>query len=255
MATKSTTDQFWDQRAALETDPAQVNIGDSVQRDHELQFVFQHLSPDVRMVEIGCGNGYVSQQLRDRVAHLDAFDYAEAMVARARELYGETNNRFFTDSVLDPIHTRSDYDVALCVRVLINLRDLEEQRVAIANMRGMLRPGGRLILIEGFRDGFDAINALRTAVGLIEAKPASINFYSYLGDLLPTVHEYFTVESAWHSGLFDFLTRIVYPQLVGPENATGPGEFHRKIEPLVRANTLPDLGKFARVHGFVLARR
>lgn len=255
MNSKSSTDQFWNERSVREPDIAKVNIADTVQRDTELQFVFKHLPLGARMVEVGCGNGYVSQQLRARVAHVDSFDYAERMVEQARATYGEKNNRFFQDSVLAPNDAKPPYDVALCVRVLINLRNLEEQRLAIRNMANFLRPGGRLVLIEGYRDGFDAINAFRKAIGLDPAEPAKINFYSYLGELLPSINEHFIIEQTWHSGVFDFLTRIVYPQLVGAENAKEPGEFHAKIEAVVRANDAPDLARFARLHGFALAKR
>jgi SAM-dependent methyltransferase len=251
---KSATDEYWSQRAATEADDAKVNMHDTVQRDHELQFVFRHLWSSARMIEIGCGNGYVTQQLRARVAHVDAFDYSENMVKRARSTYGEANNRFFLDNVLEPRKTKGPYDAALCVRVLINLRSLEDQKMAIRNISKMLRSGGRLILVEGFRDGFDAINGFRKTIGLSPAIPGA-RMYSYLSELLPTINEHFTVERRWHTGLYDFLTRVVFPQLVGAENATVPGEFHCKIEPIVRANDEPELARFARVHGFVLARQ
>jgi SAM-dependent methyltransferase len=255
MITKSSTDQFWNRRAVTEPEVAKVNIADTVQRDLELQFIFEHLPPATRIVEVGCGNGYVTQQLRSRVSFVDAFDYAESMVESARSNYGETNNRFLHDSVLDPKYVKGPYDAAVCVRVLINLRNLEEQKLAVLNMAGMLPPGGRLILVEGYRDGFDAINALRKAIGLTPAKPAAVNFYSYLDELLPSIDEHFAIEQTWHSGLYDYLTRIVYPQLIGAENATGPGEFHSKIEAIVRANDGPDMARFARLHGLVLARK
>jgi SAM-dependent methyltransferase len=255
MNLKTKTDQFWNQRPDLEQDEAKVNISDTVQRDMELQFIFDRLSPSDRVVEVGCGNGYVSQQLRSRVAQLDSFDYAENMIERALALWGEQNNRFFHDSVLSPKNLARPYDAAICVRVLINLRNLEEQRVAIRNMAGMLRQGGCLILVEGYRDGFDAINKFREMIGLAPAVPAAINFYSYLGDLLPTITEHFVIERTWHSGPFDFLTRIVYPQMVGAENAHAPGAFHSKIEPIVRATDTRDLARFARLHGFALAKK
>ncbi len=85
--------------------------------------------------------------------------------------------------------------------------------------------------------------------------PAKINFYSYLHELMPTIARHFVIEKTWHSGMFDFLTRLVYPQLEGPEKTHEPGAFHKKIEAIVRANTLPDLALYARLHGFSLAAR
>jgi SAM-dependent methyltransferase len=252
---KSSTDEYWDNRALTEPEAAKVNMPDTVQRDLELDFVSRHLWPTARLVEIGCGNGYVSQQLRTRVAHVDAFDYSENMIARAHRIYGETNNRFFLDDVRDPKNTRPPYDAALCVRVLMNLRNLDEQRIALRNMAEMLRPGGRLILIEGFRDGFDALSGFRQAIGIPQVVPAAHNFYSYLADVKPTINELFLVEETWHTGLYDFLTRIVFPQLVGAENAVQPGDFHAKIEPIVRAYDEPEMARLARVHGFALIRR
>jgi len=99
---KSNTDRHWNDRALSESDDARVNIADTVQRDLELQFIFSQLPADAQVLEVGCGNGYVTRQLRERVRHVDAFDYAENMVARGRANYGETNNRFFHGSVLDP---------------------------------------------------------------------------------------------------------------------------------------------------------
>ena len=208
------------------------------------------------MLEVGCGNGYVSRELRERVAHLDSFDYAENMVERARRSYGERNNRFFHASVLDPAACeREAYDAALCVRVLINLRDLREQAAAIGNIAGWLKPGGKLILVEGFRDGFDALNGLRQEVALPDLVPAAINFYSTVDELMPALEGRFDVVDTFHSGMFDFLTRIVYPRLVGPDRVGENEDFHRKIEAVARRFNPAALTSLARVRGFALVRR
>jgi len=252
---KSATDLFWNQRAADEPDLARVNMPDIVQRDLELEFVFANLWPSARLVEVGCGNGYTSQQLRNRVAFVDAFDYAEKMIEQAQTAYGETNNRFLHDSVLDPKHLQPPYDIALCVRVLMNLRDLGEQRTALLNIARMLRPGGRPILIEGLRDGFEALTQFRQSIGLPPVVPASHNFHSSLVEMTTALSAHFIIERTWHTGLYDFLTRIVFPRLVGAENATKPGEFHAKVGPIVSGFEGPEMARFARVHGFVLTRR
>jgi len=255
MQVKSETDRHWNERAKSGIDVAKINIDDTVQRDLELQFVLQNLDRGARVLEVGCGNGYVTQQLRERVAFIDAFDFAENMIEHGRKRYGETNNRFFHDSVLDPKNTQGPYDIAVCIRVLINLRNLEEQKRAIQNIAGLLKRGGKLVLIEGYREGFEALSAFRSGVGMPALRPASINYYSALTELMPVLQREFTIADTFHTGLFDFLTRIVYPSLVGPDQASHAGEFHLKIEPIVRAYAGTDMAPFARLHGFSLIRR
>jgi SAM-dependent methyltransferase len=272
MRAKSPTDEYWNQRALTEADDAKVNMPDTVQRDHELQFIFQYLLPHSRVLEVGCGNGYVTQQIREKVSHVDAFDYAENMIKRALSTFGEKNSRFFVDDVLDPQEVKPPYDTVVCVRVLMNLRNHDEQTRAVANIAKVLREGGQLILVDGFQDGFETLNEIRTKVGLPPVTPAAHNFHCAVSELLSVATREFVVQATWHTGVYDFLTRVVFPQLVGPENATRPGEFHSKIEPIVRAHavlegmcseSLPiapvskrrDMEQYARVRGFVLTRR
>jgi SAM-dependent methyltransferase len=253
---KSDTDRHWNDRALTEADNARVNIADTVQRDLELEYVFSQMSAESRVLEVGCGNGYTTSLLRKRVKYVDAFDYAENMVERARAKYGETNNWFYHASVLDANACDAvAYDAIVCARVLINLRNAEEQRIALNNMAGWLKPGGRLVLVEGFTDGFIVLNELRRKCGLPDLAPASINFYMALNELMPVIERLFTVAGEFHTGMFDFLTRVVYPRLVGPDNVGASDEFHRKIAPIARHHNTDAMQPLARVRGFTLVRR
>src|SRR5262249_10833654 len=152
--TKSDTDHHWNRRALAEGDDAKVNIHDTEQRDLELDFVFRQLPAAGRVLEVGCGNGYVTREIRQRVRHVDAFAYAENMIARARGLW-RNQQPFFYGNVLDPATCEANaYDAAICIRVLINLHDIREQTAALKNIGRWLRPSGKLILVEGFSDGF-----------------------------------------------------------------------------------------------------
>ena len=188
------------------------------------------------MLEVGCGNGYVTQQLRERVRHVDGFDYAENMVARARANYGETNNRFFHASVLDPNACEAGtYDAAVCVRVLINLRDAGEQATALGNIARWLKPGGRLILVEGFTDGFDALNELRGKCELPDLVPAAINFYSSIAELMPVIERSFTVaERVPHRHV-----RFPDPGRLSAPGRAGPGRRLRRFPPQDRHHRAP----------------
>jgi SAM-dependent methyltransferase len=252
---KSDTDVHWNERALQEQSDARVNIADLVQRSLENQFILSLLRQDARILEVGCGNGYLTAELRKHVRSVDAFDYSENMIARAKQSAGESNSRFFLDNVLAPRHVEPPYDMIVCVRVLINLRNLEEQELAVRNLASMLPRGGSLVLVEGFLDGFQALNDLRDKTGLPAMKPAAINFYSRLEELMPVITHFFSVAARFHTGLFDVLTRVAYPLLVGPENAVGPSPFHERMLPLLRLLPCDDLLPYARVRGFQLLRR
>lgn len=250
---KSSTDIHWNERAVTEKADEKVNIADIAQRDLETAFVLSVL-PRGRILEVGCGNGHLTKVLREHAAHVDGFDYAENMIERARSYVGERNNRFFHDNVLDPKGVQPPYDGVVCVRVLINLRNLEEQRLAVKNMANLVKPGGKLILVEGFLDGFEALNELRQRAGIARLAPATINFYSRLEDLMPTLRSEFRIGARFHSGMFDFLTRVVYPAIVGPEKATGPSDFHDKVLPIARSFNPDAFEHLARLRGLELMK-
>lgn len=255
MSVKSTTDLHWNERAASVADDVEVNLMDIFQREIEYDYVCRYLESGMRIAEVGCGNGFSTERFRAIVQHVDAFDYAEKMIERAREAFGEENNRFIHDSVLDPQHLESEYDAVVCVRVLINLRDLDEQKLAIRNMAKLTKQGGRLILAEGFTEGFDALNTLRVEVGLPRLTPASINFYSSTSDLDPVLEESFELEETFHLGAYDYLTRVMYPLVVGPENAKHNTNFSERCSELARAFNPDCFERLSRMRGLVLRRR
>jgi len=253
--TKSSTDLHWDKRAREEQDPTRVNISDLPQRQCENQFLFGALEPQDRVLEVGCGNGYLTNELRRHVAGVDAFDFSESMIDAAKEQFGQRNGRFFVDSVLDAHHVEPPYDAVVCVRVLINLANTAEQILAVRNMAKWLKPAGRLVLLEGFLDGFEALNELRSRCGMTPIAPAPINHYCRWGELEPTVTDLFDIGAEWRSGMFDLLTRVVYPLVVGPARAQGPSDFHDKVLPLALTLNPACLGQYGRVRGYVLKRK
>lgn len=255
MVTKSNVDIHWDERAVTEKDHVKVNIADTTQRQLEINFLMPHLSKQDAVLEVGCGNGFLTNCIREHVTHVDAFDYASNMISGAKKIYGEKNNSFFEDSIVNPQFINKQYDVVICVRVLINLQNLQEQKQALLNLISFVKTGGKLILIEGFSDGFEAIDMLRKKVGLSSLKPASINFYSKLSEFMPMLEKEFILKNDFHSGCFDFLTRVVYPMLAGEENATGHSDFHEKIYPIANVYNLDAMKDLARLRGFVLEKK
>lgn len=252
--TKSSTDIFWNERPQTGIDPKRVNIDDLVQRKLEADFVLKHLNKEDEALEVGCGNGFFSSALREHVKHLDSFDYAENMIEQAKEVYREKNNTFFHDNLLEPKEQNKSYDVVICVRVLINLSDFQQQETAFENLISFVKPGGKLILIEGFSEGFEKLNSLRTSSGIPTLSPAPINYYSSCKDFVELFSENLSILDTMHTGSFDYLTRVIYPALVGSENASGPSDFHEKILEVARAYNPDEFACLARLKGWVLKK-
>ena len=253
-ARKTSTDLHWSERARSVRDDAEVNIMDVFQRELEYDHIEPFLSTEMSVLEVGCGNGFSSDRFRKCARWVDAFDYSEEMVNRARARFGETNNRFFHDDVLEPREFRGPYDAVVCVRVLINLKDSDEQRRALDNMHAALRAGGRLVLVEGFTDGFEHLNRLRSEVGLPPLVPAPINYYTPLAELEEALSDRFEISARFHLGAYDYLTRVVYPLQVGPENALHNTNFSERCQLLARAFNPDALGHLSRIRGLVLTK-
>lgn len=252
----SETDAFWNERARQEKNDDHVNIADATQRELETSFILNQVRPDDRVLEVGCGNGWLTSRLRAKASWVDSFDYAANMVERAKSLHGEKNNRFFTDNVLNLGNTQPPYSLIICVRVLINLQSLEEQKQAVSSLAAQLAPGGRLVLIEGYLDGFQQTSLLRERCGMSALTPAAINYYSPYAALLEHIRtELHVLDDSFHTGTFDLLTRVVYPLIAG-ENAVNPlADFHVKTAVLAEKLSLEALKPFARLRGLVLGRK
>lgn len=252
---KTNTETYWDDRAEHIEKEIDVNMNDIFQRELEYDFVCQHLIEEMSILEAGCGNGFSTALFRMLVKSVDAFDNSENMIRRAKHKYGEKNNRFICDDVLSPKIITGVYDAVLCIRVLINLHSLEQQKRAISNLALFVRPGGLLILIEGFKDGYVNLDKLREKAVLPPLEPNRINLYSSIIDLLPTVGEIFSIEDRFHSGMYDFLTRLFFPLVAGADKVRHNTAFSEKSMKATRAYNPDCFESFSRVRGFALRKR
>jgi SAM-dependent methyltransferase len=242
----------WDQQAHNMPNDAKVNLEDIYQRDLENHYIQKYLEQDMNILEIGCGNGYSTNVFRSLVNHVTAFDISEAMIKRAKDTFDEGNNTtFLVDDILEPAQIEGDFDAVVCVRVLINLKNLNEQIKAINNIKRFIRPGGILILAEGFRNGFEYLDRMRTKLGLGSLVPAAINYYSYLDEILPSLQDLDRI-AVFHLGMYDYLTRIYYPLV--ERNIKHNTIFNEQAMRLTKEYNPDEMTLFSRMQGFVFRK-
>ncbi|MFF3113265.1 class I SAM-dependent methyltransferase [Kitasatospora sp. NPDC057904] len=100
------------------------------------------------VLDVGCGTGSLSMLLARRGHRVTGVDLAPRMLERARAKLAEAGlpARFLTGDAAAPPVGEERFDVLLCRHLLWTLPDPE---AALRQWTALLRPGGRLVLVEG----------------------------------------------------------------------------------------------------------
>lgn len=138
------------------------------------------------LLDVGGGHGYYSMELVESTPGLNAtiFDRPDALTvateATAERALEERISVVEGDYTTDDLGTSDKYDVVLLFNV-IHAHDESGTRDLFARAKSVLRPGGRLIILDQFRDK-----------GRMPVSRAGIGFVSltYLVTLGARVHEY-----------------------------------------------------------------
>lgn len=133
---------FWNRRAAKY---AAQPIADPAAYTEKLARTQRLLTPDMDVLEFGCGTGGTALAHAPHVRTVFAIDSSEEMIgiARARaEEAGVGNVRFQTDSIETLNATDASFDVVLGMSILHLVSDRD---VVIDKVRRLLRPGGHFV--------------------------------------------------------------------------------------------------------------
>lgn len=130
------------------------------------------LPPAPRVLEIGCGTGFLTEALIEQGISGEwlVTDLAPAMLARCRARIGDAPGRRFT--VLDGEHgpgpDGGPFDL-ICSSLALQWFD--DLPAAAARLRGWLAPGGHLIFTTLAAETFAEWRAAHDAVGLVAGTP------------------------------------------------------------------------------------
>jgi ubiquinone/menaquinone biosynthesis C-methylase UbiE len=108
-----------------------------------------------RILDVGCGSGALSAALRDRGAIMSGFDLSQAMIDLARRRLGEDADLIVADLAKPLPYADAAFDDVVASLVLHYLEDWTEP---LAELRRVLKPGGRLILSVNHPIVYTALN-------------------------------------------------------------------------------------------------
>ena len=161
----------------------QSTMADEITRRIETDAILSFVSsaaPKDRIVDVGCGNGYTLSRLAECFPRVKLFGFEPNCTLRAL-----AESRFVGGSavVLDGdlrkprFNGSQKFDLLICQRVIINILNPEEQKLALLNAIGAVEAGGHLLFIEAFQSGLERLNAARQEFELAPIPVAHHNLY------------------------------------------------------------------------------
>lgn len=139
---------LWDSEAPTFDDAADHGLHDPAVRGawrSLLSGLLPH--PPARVADLGCGTGTLALLLAEEGHRVDGVDFSPEMVSRAvAKTGGEPDVAILEGDAFSPPLPPTTYDVVLTRHVLWALPDPVE---ALRRWVALLRPGGRLVLVEG----------------------------------------------------------------------------------------------------------
>jgi len=140
---------YWDAEAAGFDEAADHGLRDPQVRGAWDRLLREHLPEEpVDVLDLGCGTGSLTMLLAEAGHRVHGVDLAPAMVAAARAKVAASGTTATVEvgDASDPPGLAGAYDVVLTRHVLWALPD---PSAALSRCVRLLRPGGRLLLVEG----------------------------------------------------------------------------------------------------------
>ena len=227
LPTNDSIRKYWDSKAEnLKTDPS-ATMKDVILRSMEIQAINARLNPYDTLLDIGCGNAFGSIEFAQHCGSVLAVDYSDKMIAMAQEAIRDCNLDNIHAEVGDVLAIGSLYPNAFnsvsSIRCLINLPDEKSQYQAIEQLSRVLVDGGRLFLLEGVAEHFNAMNFARQQMGL---SSIDLDWHNHLfakDDLEKALKKHFVIEEIVDFGEYYFLSRIIHPLVTKPEDPSFNG--------------------------------
>lgn len=179
----------------------------------EREVISSYMTNDSSVLEVGCGDGRTSIYLKTKNdISITAFDYAEGMVRKAKKnarISSVNGIVFFVLDLNEVDQLEGKFDYVISKRVLINLRDYQEQVAVIKKISHVLAPGGTFLMCESSKRGLSNINKLRKLFNLKEISSPWHNTYIDDNKLIKENLPLELIERKDFTSTYYFLSRIV----------------------------------------------
>lgn len=262
--------EYYAEQAKLCGDHWSSTMQDEVVRTKEIEFIESNLrsfsnwinsqcgNDAINVLDLGCGNGYTTELMTQKFQRAKFWggDFCDNLLVIAKQR-GLPNCQFcecdarklqFEDGFFDFVYTE---------RCLINIRDWEEQKVALAEVARIVKPGGVYAMIECFMDGHQNYNKARTELGLSEIPLPSVNLFFDKEATMSELRKYFEQDNSEYSpepsrpnflSSHYFAARVLHASV--SDKVVRNSEFVKFF-----SAALPPIGNYSPIQGFIWKRK
>ncbi len=198
-------------------DPGVESMYDKNLLEVEIAAISEYLSEADEVLDIGCGEGEGTTKYFEKVNKIVGLDVSPVRLQKLkdRNVHIETLQMDMKD--LSSARVKMRFTKVITQRSLINLKSFDEQKKVILAIHSLLEDRGRYLMLEGFLEGSNEINRIRTDFGL---PPIDIKWHNCFFDKEKLINEagsHFELEEMRDFSAYFFLTRVVNAVLKHPE--------------------------------------
>ncbi len=112
------------------------------QRDFHYKIAETYLEPDMKVLDIACGQGYGTIYLSDRVAEIHGADIDNNVIVHAKSLSNRTNTHFHVEDITETSFSDNTFDTVISMETIEHV----DAMACLKELHRIIRPGGLLIL-------------------------------------------------------------------------------------------------------------
>jgi ubiquinone/menaquinone biosynthesis C-methylase UbiE len=195
------SDKFWDRAAERY---AKSTVSDEATYQRKLTETQSYFTPDMRILEFGCGTGTTAVHHAPYVNHVEAIDISENMleIGRGRAREADIENINFTRGTLIEFNAgTASMDAVLGLNVLHLLPD---RQAVVSEIARILKPGGIFVSSTGcLGNSYLRFIKLIVPLGKFLGLMPDVFVLTEAELASEVANAGFTIESQWHHGMSD----------------------------------------------------
>jgi acetyltransferase-like isoleucine patch superfamily enzyme len=122
--------------------------------NQRIHFCLEHIKKDDIVLDVGCGDAYITDILKDKCNKIVGIDYSEEVLKEARLQNGSID--YYQMSSTNLLFNPESFDKVICLELLEHLTVLQAQNT-LKNIFRVLKPGGLIIGSTPIRTSIESI--------------------------------------------------------------------------------------------------